>query len=284
MPELPEVETVRRVLRKWVNGKVIKDVLFLYHSLIDGISEEEFKSKVIGQRINEVDREGKFLLFKLDDFILSSHLRMEGKYYYGKCNNSLIDFEYEGSEDIDKVRKHACALFLLDDNSVLIYHDVRKFGRMHLYSNDEFIPYVSLSLGKEPFYVSSSEFYNKIKNKNNTIKELLLDQSIMSGIGNIYADEICFVSSIHPTRKGKDVSIEECKKIVEASIKILNQAIEDGGSTIKSYHSGNGVDGLFQQRLLVYGRKGKDCVICGNKINKIRLKGRGTCFCEFCQR
>ena len=283
MPELPEVETVRRVLEKWVKDRVIKDVKFYYHSLID-IDENEFKDKVIGQRINDVKREGKFLLFDLDDYILSSHLRMEGKYYYAKNNKNIDDFVYDGNEDINKLHKHKCAAFLLDDDNILIYHDVRKFGRMHLYKKDEFIPFVTLSLGEEPFNIDYLDLYNKIHNKNNPIKELLLDQSIMSGLGNIYVDEVCFASSIMPTRKGKDVSENECKKIVEESIRILNQAIKDGGSTIKSYHSGNGVDGLFQTRLLVYGRKDMECYKCKNKIIKIRLKGRGTCYCANCQR
>ena len=284
MPELPEVETVRRVLEKWVENKVIKDVKFLYPSIVEEYDEDAFKNIVVNRRINKVKREGKFLLFYLDDYILSSHLRMEGKYYYGKVNNNIEDYVYEGNEDINKVKKHACVLFRLDDDSVLIYHDVRKFGRMHLYNKKDFVSFSTLSLGKEPFFITVDEFYDRIKNKNNPIKELLLNQNIMSGLGNIYVDEVCFLSSIHPTRKGKDVSKEECKLIIENSIKVLNQAIKDGGSTIKSYHSGNGVDGLFQQRLLMYGRKGEPCSVCNTTIEKIRLKGRGTCYCPKCQK
>ena len=285
MPELPEVETVRRVLDKWVDGRVIKDVKFIYPNTVEEYDENEFKSIIVNQRINKVNREGKFLLFELDDYILSSHLRMEGKYYYGKSiDGTISNYVYDGSEDINKVKKHSCVLFLLDDNSVLIYHDVRKFGKMHLYNKDEYVPFITLGLGKEPFDMDGREFYNLIHSKNNPIKEILLDQSIISGIGNIYADEICYATSIHPTRVAKKVTKKECDNIVDVSKSILLQAINDGGSTIKTYHSGNGVDGLFQQNLLVYGRKGELCSRCNSSIVKIKLKGRGTCFCPKCQK
>jgi len=285
MPELPEVETVKRVLEKWVNGRVIKDVKFVYPNTVEDYSEEEFRKLVVNQRINKINREGKFLLFVLDDYIMSSHLRMEGKYYYGKSKDgTLSDFVYDGNEDINKVKKHSCVLFLLDDNSVLIYHDVRKFGKIHVYNKSEYVPFVTLSLGKEPFDMEGKDLYKIIHTKNNPIKELIMNQKIISGIGNIYADEVCYVSSIHPERKGKDITKKECDLIIDASRKILLQAIDDGGSTIKTYHSANGVDGLFQQRLLVYGRKGELCSKCNSPIVKIRLKGRGTCFCPKCQK
>jgi formamidopyrimidine-DNA glycosylase len=111
-----------------------------------------------------------------------------------------------------------------------------------------------------------------------------MNQNIISGLGNIYADEVCYACGIHPTREGRTISEKECDRIIEHSIRILNKSIDEGGSTVKSYHSGNGVDGLFQQSLLVYGKKGEHCSRCGSIIEKIRLKGRGTCYCPQCQK
>ena len=285
MPELPEVETVRRVLDKWVKGKVIKDVKFIHPNTVEKYSEDEFKKIVVNKRIEDVRREGKFLLFYLDDCIMTSHLRMEGKYYYAKSlDGSILNYVYDGVDDINKIRKHSCVLFLLDDNSVLIYHDVRKFGKINILDKNSFVSFASLSLGKEPFTMTGKELYEIVHKKNNPIKELIMDQGIISGLGNIYADEVCYACNIHPTRKGMDVKKKECDSIIEHSIRILDQAIKDGGSTVKSYHSGNGVDGLFQQHLMVYGKKGELCARCGTVIEKIRLKGRGTCFCPRCQK
>lgn len=285
MPELPEVETVKRVLNKWVKGRVIKDIKFIHPNTVEKYNEEEFKLKVLNKTIHEVRREGKFLLFILDDFVMTSHLRMEGKYYYAKSvDGSVSNYVYDGVDDINKVRKHSCVLFLLDDNSVLIYHDVRKFGKIDLISNNDFVSFTSLSLGKEPFDMTGEELYSIIHSKKNPIKELIMNQSIISGLGNIYADEVCYACNIHPTREGCNIKKIECDSIIEHSIKILNKAIAEGGSTIKSYHSGNGVDGLFQQSLLVYGKKGEHCCKCGSIIEKIRLKGRGTCYCPKCQK
>ena len=285
MPELPEVETVKRVLVKWVNGRIIKDVKFLHPNIVENYSEDEFKSLVVNKTIEDVKREGKFLLFYLDDYIMTSHLRMEGKYYYAKSiDGNIENYVYDGSDDINKIKKHSCVLFLLDDNSVLIYHDVRKFGKIDLKRKDTYIPFTSLSLGKEPFDMTGKELYELIHSKSNPIKELIMNQNIISGIGNIYADEICFACKIHPCREGRLVKLKECDSIIEHSRRILYKSIDEGGSTVKSYHSGNGVDGLFQQNLLMYGKNGKFCSVCGSIIKKIKLKGRGTCFCTKCQK
>ena len=172
----------------------------------------DVKSGYIDCIINDdVKREGKFLLFYLDDYIMTSHLRMEGKYYYAKSvDGDIANYVYDGSDDINKIKKHSCVLFLLDDNSVLIYHDVRKFGKIDLKRKDTYIPFTSLSLGKEPFDMTGKELYDLIHNKSNPIKELIMNQNIISGIGNIYADEICFACKIHPCREGRLVKLKEC--------------------------------------------------------------------------
>ncbi len=273
MPELPEVETVRNVLKEWVKGRTIEDVNVFYRSVIDNMDFETFKAKITNQKINDIDRKGKYLLFVLDDYILLSHLRMEGKYYLIK--DEIMD---------DKTSKHKIICFKLDDCSELLYHDVRKFGRMKLLDKSNYLKDESLKkVGKEPFEITSNELYEKIKLSNKPIKELLLDQSNMAGLGNIYVDEVLFLSKINPLRKGKNVNVDECEIVIKNSVQVLNKAIQLGGSTIKSYHSGNKVDGRFQNELNVYGKKGEKCPFCDSIIEKTVVGGRGTHYCPKCQ-
>ena len=274
MPELPEVETVRNVLKEWVIGKTIKNVDIFYERVIENMSFCDFKNKIINQKINDIGRMGKYLLFVLDDYILLSHLRMEGKYYL--INNEELD---------EKTNKHKIISFIMNDSSKLLYHDVRKFGRMKLLDKNNYLNDESLKkVGKEPFDITSEELYSKIGSSNKPIKELLLDQSNMAGLGNIYVDEVLFYCKINPIRKGKDISLSECEIIVKNSVFVLNKAIELGGSTIRSYHSGNKVDGRFQNVLNVYGKKGEKCPNCSNVIEKTVVGGRGTHYCPNCQK
>ena len=274
MPELPEVETVRNVLKGWVIGKTIENVDIFYERVIENMSFNDFKNKIINQKINDIGRMGKYLLFILDDYILLSHLRMEGKYY-------LIR-----EEELDeKTSKHKIISFIMDDSSSLLYHDVRKFGRMKLLDKNNYLEDESLKkVGKEPFDITSKELYSKIGLSNKPIKELLLDQSNMAGLGNIYVDEVLFACKINPLRKGKEVSLGECEIIIKNSVLVLNKAIELGGSTIRSYHSGNKVDGRFQNVLNVYGKKGEKCPNCSSVIEKTVVGGRGTHYCPKCQK
>ena len=241
---------------------------------MENIAFSEFKDKIKNQKIHDVNRIGKHLIFILDDYVLLSHLRMEGKYY-------LID----NNELDEKQNKHKIISFLLDDNKMLLYHDVRKFGKMKLLSKDNYMKDETLSkLGKEPFSISKEELFNKINKSNKPIKEIILDQTIMAGLGNIYADEVLFLSKLNPLKKGKDISLEMCQIIIDNSIVVLNKAIEAGGSTIRSYHSGNNVDGRFQNELNVYGKKGEKCPCCNSSIEKMAVGGRGTHYCPVCQK
>ena len=274
MPELPEVETVRNVLKLWVNGRKIKGCNIFYNNVLENIEFNDFNEKINNQMICDVNRIGKYLLFILDDYVLVSHLRMEGKYY-------LVDGEIT---DV-KMNKHKIISFLLDDGKTLLYHDVRKFGKMKLLNKDSYMEDESLSkLGKEPFNMSGNDLFVKINKSNKPIKELILDQTNIAGLGNIYADEVLFLSNINPLVKGKDLNVNKCKEIVENSVIVLNKAIEAGGSTIRSYHSGNNVDGKFQNELNVYGKKGEKCPKCMSIIEKTVVGGRGTHYCPSCQK
>ena len=274
MPELPEVETVRNVLKLWVNGKCIKDSEIFYEKVLENIKFDNFKDKIINQHILDVDRIGKYLIFVLDDYVLLSHLRMEGKYYL--VENNKMD---------EKMNKHKIISFLLDDGNILLYHDVRKFGKMKLLDKNNYMRDETLAkLGKEPFVIKKEELFDKIKFSNKPIKELLLDQTNMSGLGNIYVDEVLFLSKLNPLKKGKEISLDKCQIIIDNSIIVLNKAIKAGGSTIRSYHSGNNVDGRFQNELNVYGKKGEKCPYCDSIIEKIVVGGRGTHYCPNCQK
>lgn len=273
MPELPEVETVRRGLKNLVLDRIIQDVKIYHDGIIEYPSVKEFKSKIIGQRINDIDRYGKWLMFIMDDYYLLSHLRMEGK--YNIRNNG------------DKLNKHEHVVFLLDDDRELRYMDVRKFGKMHLIEKDKIKTIGPLvDLGLEPWDKNLNIDYlrEKYSKKRLPIKSVLLDQSIIVGIGNIYADEILFLSGINPLVKAKDLSNEKLDSIINNTRSVLEKAINEGGTTIRSYSSVGGVHGLFQQELNVHTKAGCKCSRCGNIIKKIKVGGRGTYYCDRCQK
>lgn len=266
MPELPEVETVKNTLKNFVVNKRIIDLQVNYPRIIvDDV--EEFKHAIINQKIVDLDRVGKYLIFVLENTAFVSHLRMEGKY------NILTKPEFS---------KHDHIIFYLDDGTYLSYNDTRKFGRMVLSSKDNYRSLEPLSkLGPEPFQADPKRVYQRICNSQIPIKHLLLDQTIMAGIGNIYANEICFAMGIDPFTPGKMLSLKRVEQLIDASAKILEAAIAQGGTTIHSF-SANGIDGLFQVSLQVHLQK--ECKICHSEIRKEKIKGRSTYYCPKCQR
>ena len=273
MPELPEVETVRQGLKKLLLGRIIKRVCVYYDGIIEYPSVLEFTSNIENQKINDIDRFGKWLIFVLDDYYLLSHLRMEGKYFIEDAS--------------DELNKHEHVVFKLDDGSELRYMDVRKFGKMHLIPKDKIKDIGPLiDLGLEPWdkKLDISYLRDKYKNKKLPIKSVLLDQSIIVGIGNIYADEILFLAKINPYTRAMDLDDNDLFNIIKYTRKVLERAISEGGTTIRSYSSVNGVHGLFQQELNVHSREGEQCPSCGNKIVKVKIGGRGTYYCDKCQK
>lgn len=270
MPELPEVETVKEVLKKELLNKKILDVIVNYPKMIEQISVEDFIKNLKNQVIIDIKRRGKWLLFELNDYFLLSHLRMEGKYY-------IKNFD-------DEVTRHQHVIFRFKDFE-LRYNDTRKFGRMYLLKKDNIYNYKPLSeLGYEPWDVNLNIEYlkSKYKNKKNPIKTVLLDQSIIVGIGNIYDDEILFLSKINPYKKASDLTDIELSSIINNTKVVLEKAIKLGGTTIKSYTSSEGVHGRFQNELLVHTKK--ECPICHNKLNIEKINGRSTYYCANCQK
>lgn len=273
MPELPEVETVRQSLKLKLVGKKIKKVSILWDNIIAYPSKEEFIRNITNKTILDVQRRGKFLMFDLGDFYLLSHLRMEGKYFF-RDKKDVID-------------KHEHVIFDLDDNLELRYMDTRKFGKMYLIAKkdiDSVVPLVNLGLEPWDDNLTSSYLLNKYKNKKLPIKSVLLDQSIIVGIGNIYADEILFLCKINPLKKCNLISEGEADNIIKYTRDVLDKAIKMGGTTIRSYSSVDGVHGLFQQELLVHGKDKGICPSCNGNIYKIKVGGRGTYYCPLCQK
>lgn len=275
MPELPEVETVRRTLLLQILNKKITGVNIYYENILQDTNPNVFKTVLINQTIKDISRYGKYLIFILDDYTIISHLRMEGKFFIKDVN--------------DPLEKHEHIEFILDDNISFRYHDTRKFGKMILLKSNTFeeaIKHKSIAkLGKEANDESftKEELYEKLKNKKNPIKTSLLDQEVLAGLGNIYVDEVCFLSKLHPKTPSNMITLEDSKNILEASIITLKKAIDAGGTTIRSYTSSLGVTGLFQLELLVHSKENEPCPICKTKIKKIFVGGRGTYFCPNCQ-
>ena len=271
MPELPEVETVKRVLLPIVKGRTIKSVEVLRKSIVNGL-EDEFISFIKNETVLDMSRIGKFLIFHLtNDKVLISHLRMEGKY-----------IELLESEDNTK---YARVVFYLDNGHKLCYDDSRSFGRMVMSNEKDYLNEKEIAkLGPEPFDVKDvSPLLEKAKKISLPIKTALLSQELITGLGNIYVDEVLFASKIHPLTPAKFITKNEWEKIIAESKRILTEAIAAGGSTIKSYHPGKDINGEFQTKLLAYGRNGQKCVSCHAFMRFIKVNGRGTTFCPHCQ-
>ncbi|WP_019242879.1 MULTISPECIES: DNA-formamidopyrimidine glycosylase [Bacillus] len=274
MPELPEVETVRKTLEHLVVGKIIQDVVVQWPNIIKKpVDHEQFSDALKGQEIEAIGRRGKFLIFYLTDLALVSHLRMEGK--YGVFSSDV------------PLEKHTHVIFTFTDGTEMRYKDVRKFGTMHLFvKGDEMKQLPLKQLGPEPLSndFSAEALKGQLEKTSRNIKAVILDQKTVVGVGNIYVDEALFRSQIHPARIASSLSDEEVNKLVEEIKATLSEAIEQGGSTIRSYINSQGQIGMFQQQLLVYSRNGEECKNCGTPIDKIKVAGRGTHYCPNCQK
>ncbi|OZU89751.1 DNA-formamidopyrimidine glycosylase [Virgibacillus indicus] len=274
MPELPEVETIKNTLKQFIMNKTIKEADIYWPKIIKMPDDiEQFKVMITGQKINDLSRRGKFLLFYLDDYVLISHLRMEGKYSVHKTD--------------EPVKKHTHVIFRFTDGEELRYNDVRKFGTMHLYNKgEEFINKPLTLLGPDPFdeTFTFDYFYQKLKKTDRFIKSALLDQTIVTGLGNIYVDETLYKAGVHPLKRSSKLTKKEVYRIQEQAIATLEAAVKQGGTTIRSYVNSQGDMGMFQQELFVYGQENKACKQCGSPIVKLKVGGRGTHVCTTCQK
>ncbi|MDS1030750.1 DNA-formamidopyrimidine glycosylase [Bacillota bacterium LX-D] len=274
MPELPEVETVRRSLEKRLLGRKIKKVNIFMPKLIKIPGPEDFERGLEGARIDALKRRGKYLLICLSTgFIWVTHLRMTGQLIYSRPN--------------DEVQKHTHLIFELDNGDQLRYVDIRRFGTIYLLKPEEFSLVKGLrELGPEPLGddFSFEKFSNELKNKKGKLKQLLLDQRFIAGIGNIYADEILFDAGLQPERLANTLNDDELQKLYRSIRSVLQLGIANRGTSMRNYVDGDGRTGDFQKLLKVYGKGGQPCPKCGRILLKQRVGGRSSCYCKHCQK
>jgi len=282
MPELPEVETIVRSLRNpaidaenggqsevpctGVVGRKIQSVSLLWNKSLAYPAASIFAEQIPGKKITAVDRRGKFILIHFDQQVLLIHLRMSG------------DIRVEKTAD-HEIRKHDRLILRFTDGWQMVFYDPRKFGRIWLVERME---EVTGGLGSEPL---SEEFtaellFQKLQSTSRRIKPLLLDQSIIAGLGNIYTDEALFLASIHPLTPAREITQLQAESLVRSIRSVLEEGIRRNGASIDWVYRG----GDFQNHFKVYQRTGEPCALCGTKIERIVVGQRGTHFCSHCQR
>ncbi len=273
MPELPEVETIVSDLRPHLVGRRIACCRLRHPAIVRWPEPERFAEGVTGRTIEALKRRGKYVLGELGgDRLLVVHLGMTGSL-------SLVD-------TAAPMAGHVHAVFDLDGGEQLRYRDPRRFGRLLFGTEEELVAARKLPpLGPEPLdpEFTSLDLHRRLKRRHAPLKALLLDQAVIAGVGNIYADEACFRARIRPDRPGSSLSPRAVKRLHQALRESLLAAIANRGSSVKSYVDAWGERGRQQEELLVYGRAGEPCVNCGRPLARARLAGRTTVFCRRCQ-
>ena len=289
MPELPEVEVVKRSLERNILNLIIKKVEISDGNLrykVDKIG----LSKLKGKKITKIKRRSKFLIFEIGKiYKMLVHLGMTGKFFFTDNKDNKFKTSFYYYLNYKKDRKHDRVIFILSKRRKLIYNDVRKFGFIKIYSSNLIKKSQHLThLGPEPLEKDWNFAYLKkyVIGRQRSIKNILMDQKCVSGLGNIYVNEILFLSGIKPVRKATKLKNSEIEKIIKFSKKILKNSIKLGGSTIKDFSSENGKKGVYQQHFKVYGRENQDCsnIDCNLRIIRTVISNRATFFCNKCQK
>ncbi|NLZ92668.1 MAG: bifunctional DNA-formamidopyrimidine glycosylase/DNA-(apurinic or apyrimidinic site) lyase [Firmicutes bacterium] len=274
MPELPEVETIRRGLEQVLPGREIANVDVRYSGSIKKPTAKEFMAKLPGRRILELGRRGKYLQFFLDDnSVLIIHLRMTGKLIF--------------SHKPLAVDKHTHVIFTFTDQTTLHFNDIRKFGTIYWLPVKRQCEIKGLAcLGPEPLSEDFCTDYMAeiLAKKKSSIKAVLLNQEFVAGLGNIYADEALFRAKIQPQRAAASITHKEAAALYTAICNVLQEAIDYRGTTMSDYRDATGAYGQFQQLLRGYRRSGKPCLVCGTPIERVVVAGRGTHYCPHCQK
>lgn len=275
MPELPEVETVRQSLLPVVLHKPLYKVDVLYKRILQHISIKDFRYLLEGAHFLDIRRRGKYLIFELNnDLELVAHLRMTGRLIY--VSNQAIP-----------LAKHTSAIFDFGPEGALRFEDVRKFATIDLVKQGNYKQIKGLaSLGPEPLDKDFTALFLEklVSGRSAKIKGLLLDQSKIAGLGNIYVDESLFRAKIHPERPASSLLKREISLLHESITFVLQEAIANQGTTLRDYRTGYGQEGSFQNKLQIYGRKGEDCPRCGVDLEHKKVAGRTSHFCPSCQK
>ena len=267
MPELPEVETIKNELSPHVVGRKIAAVEFAWEGIVKQPSAEEFRTRVTGQRITGLSRRGKYLLFALSGGeILVMHMKLTGSLLVNPADDKFVR-----------------ALFRLDDGTRVAFRDPRKFGAMWLTADEGTI---AARLGPEPIAqdFTAETLAGILNHRAAPVKAILLDQALIAGIGNMYADESLFEAKIHPLRPGKSLSREEIGRLYRAIRRVLRAAIGDKGASVRNYLRPSGEPGTAHDAFRVAHGVGKECPNCGTPIARIVVRNRGTYLCPKCQR
>ena len=286
MPELPEIEIVKRSLFKKINGAKIVNVKINNKNLRYKITHA-LPKKLINEKILKISRRSKYLIFHFKNKLLLAHLGMSGKFLIIRSKDKKM-FKTSFYYDLDILVKHNHIHFILNNGLELIYNDVRRFGFFKLFENIKLkeITYLK-KLGPEPFSVLFCIKYVQkfIKNRKKNIKNLLMDQTFVSGLGNIYVNEALFLSKIHPLRQCSNLERKSIKNLIYNIRKVLKIAINQGGSSIRDFKNVYGKSGNFQQFFNVYGQENKNCsrISCKGKIKKISISNRSSFYCNVCQ-
>ena len=289
MPELPEVEVVKKSLNRKILNSIIKKVKINDGNLRYKI-DTHIISKLIGKKIKKIERRSKFLIFKFEKKLyMLVHFGMTGKFFYINNKNKKFKTSFYYYINKEKDQKYDRIVFFLKGNQKLIYNDVRKFGFIKIYKSQGFEKNLHFKgLGLEPLEKKCNTKYlrNYISNKKRSVKDILMDQKCISGLGNIYVNEILFASKILPSRNVVTLKDFELTKIVKNTKQILKKSIKLGGSSIKNFSSDDGKKGNFQQKLKVYGRKNQPCsnIDCNTQIKRTMISNRATFFCKRCQK
>ena len=288
MPELPEVEIVKQSLNKSITGKIIKDILIKNRNLRFKIPKN-FEKNILKKKITKVDRFSKHLILKFEDSSnLMIHLGMSGTIHLirkSRKKNSITNTSFYHSPLLPKKHNH---VEMKIDNFKLIYNDPRRFGYFSYFKSDEQINNNFKKYGPEPFdpLFNKNYIFNYFKNKKKNIKNFLIDQNFVSGIGNIYASEILFLCKILPSKQVSLLSLNDCQKISHFSKLVLKKAIDKGGSSIRDFKNISGNQGSFQKNFNVYQRENKNCLkySCKGTIHKKFISNRSSFFCNLCQK
>ncbi len=287
MPELPEVEVVKKSLRKTIYELIIKNIeipnKFLRYKINEKLLKKMIKSKVLS-----VSRRSKYIFINLNNgYTIMIHLGMTGKIILVKDNYKLATSFYYRTTD--NIQKHNHLIFKFNNNIKLVYNDVRKFGFIKVLETKKIYSNSHLNkLGPEPLSkkFNFSYFKKKIKKRKIFLKDLLMDQKFLAGLGNIYVNEAIFMTRINPKIRPNQISNKKIKTLIFNIKKVLKKAINEGGSSIKDFNNIKGKKGNFQQFFNVYGRQGKTCTRsnCTGTVQRIRISNRSTFFCNICQK
>ncbi len=289
MPELPEVETIRLGLQKYLVGKTIVDVEVGLAKILTGPSASLRVNlqHIIGSKIVKIQRFGKGLVIDLDNgYSIAVHIKLTGQLIYQDSHTKFaakLALQKTGGQ---LPNKFTHVIFRLSQEAKLFYNDIRQFGWLKIVKTDDIqkLPFFK-DLGPEPFKDLTQQLFSSIVRKGNIpIKVLLLDQKRIGGIGNIYSNDGLFDAMIDPRRKAKDLSEEETKRLYHSLLKVLKKGLETGGASEINFVNALGEEGGYQKYFLAYGQDGKKCKRCGSTIKKIKLAGRGTYFCPKCQK